>query len=324
MLLLNEENVNQVLTMKDAMEVIETSLILQDKGDYIQPDRTFNEVKENSNFGLMPCFTNECIGLKVTATFPDNRESPDNIPVTQGMVMINDIHSGEFLSAMNGTLLTAVKTGAVSGTAIKYLKNDAESVGLVGTGLQGLYQLTAATEAAPIKQIYLYNRSKDKINEFIKEFKELIEEKEIEIVPVESIEALVDASEIIITATTSSTPVLPGDLNYNHKLIVAVGAYKPHMREIPEEIFKAANELYVDSPDGKRETGDIMDPLTEGWVDRGRIIPISDLVSSKHTHESDEAPIVFKNVNMALYDTMIAYFVYQEAKKQGIGTTFDF
>ena len=309
--------------MKDAMTVIEKALELQVTGEYIQPERTFSEVKLNSNFGLMPCFINECIGLKVTATFLDNRDLPGDIPVTQGMIIINDINTGEFLAEMNGTYLTAVKTGAVSGVGIKYLKNNATSVGLVGTGLQGLYQLIAAMEGAPIEHIYLYNRNINKVEAFVHQFKQMTD-RDVSITVADTVNYLVEKSEVIITATTSLDPVLPSSSNYANKLIVAVGAYKPYMREIPEEIFKEAGILYVDSLDGKKETGDINDPLTKGWITDSMVIPISNIVSNEHIPKKNEAPLVFKNVNMALFDTMIAYRVYTEAKKHGIGTEFDF
>src|SRR5699024_5335905 len=121
-------------------------------------------------------------------------------------------------------------------------------------------QLIAAMEGAPIEHIYLYNRNINKVEAFVHQFKQMTD-RDVSITVADTVNYLVEKSEVIITATTSLDPVLPSSSNYANKLIVAVGAYKPYMREIPEEIFKEAGILYVDSLDGKKETGDINDPL---------------------------------------------------------------
>lgn len=109
---------------------------------------------------------------------------------------------------------------AVSGVAMRHFKKDAKRVGLIGTGLQGLYQLIAAQSSTSVKTIYLCNRSAQKIESFIQRF-QTIASNGIEIIPVTDKKDLIRNSEIIITATTSVSPVLPDDEElYQNKLIV--------------------------------------------------------------------------------------------------------
>src|SRR5699024_10092275 len=101
----------------------------------------------------------------------------------------------------------------------------AKSIGLVGTGLQGIYQLMAAIATTNVETIYLYNRTPEKIKAFVDEFKSLTD-SDVVLVPVFDLRELINRSEIVITATTSLSPVLPDEKIYDGKLIVAVGSYK--------------------------------------------------------------------------------------------------
>jgi ornithine cyclodeaminase len=234
-------------------------------------------------------------------------------------VLINDRETGDPLSIINGTILTAIKTAAVSGVAMRHLRKNAETVGLVGTGLQGLYQLIAAQSSTSVKRFYLYNRSPEKIESFIQKFRS-ISNKEAEIIPVADKSELVRNSEIIITATTSVSPVLPDDTElYKNKLVVGVGSYKSNMRELPQTLFEQADYYYIDSEQGKVECGDIIDPLEKGWVKDHQVILLSDLLSGKTQAPRNGSLILFKTVNMALFDASIGNYVYKKAKKTGIG-----
>ena len=322
MLLLSGADVEKSMVMEEAIGVIEDALIKYDQNQYMMPDRTFSQVKDDDTLLIMPCFVDDCIGLKVVTSYPSNKSTSS--PVTQGLVMINNLKTGDPLALINGTILTAIKTAAVSGVGIKYLKNKAETVGLVGTGLQGLYQLLAAEAVTPVKTIYLYNRSPEKIRSFIDKYR-YISKSNTEIIVVSDLLELINKSEVIITATTSVTPVLPDDDSvYENKLVIGVGSYKSNMRELPQKLFERANYYFIDSEKGKEECGDIIDPIKNGWVQEEQVILLSDLITGKMKSESiqNNCPIIFKTVNMALFDACIGNFVYKKAKSMELGQEF--
>ena len=322
MLLLSEKDVKNSLSMNEAINVMENALFKYASQDFVQPDRTFTTVKDENTFMLMPCFVDDCIGLKVVTTYPTNRGT--NSPVTQGVVFINDIETGDPLALINGTFLTTIKTGAVSGVAMRHFKKDAKSVGLIGTGLQGFYQLIAAQSATSVEKIYLYDRSPESIQSFIEKFQE-VSKNDVEIIAVTEKEELIRNSEIIITATTSPSPVLPEDNGelYKNKLVIGVGSYKTHMRELPQTLFEQADYYYIDSEQGKLEVGDIIDPIKNGWVKEEQVVLLSDVLAGKKQAPETDNPIVFKTISMALFDAVIGNYVYKKAKELGIGQQFD-
>lgn len=308
--------------MKEAIDVIERALEIYDNNQYIQPKRSYSKVYDDNYYGLMSAFVEDHIGLKVVTAFSSNGKNNSKLPVTQAMMVLNDIHDGRFLSVMNATLLTAIKTGAVSGAAIRHFEPNTKNIGLVGTGLQGFYQLIAAVEAADIENIYLYNRTPSKVEKFTNDLRAVFDD-DINIVALDTVEEVVDSAEIIVTATTSSIPVLPNDVNYDNKLVVAVGSFNEEMRELPENLFKRADEIYIDSLDGKKESGDVIDPIKNGWIESDAVIPVSSIVTGRHKHNDSGAPVIFKNISMALFDTMIAEYTYRKTVELGEGTTFD-
>ncbi|MFC2947649.1 ornithine cyclodeaminase family protein [Virgibacillus sediminis] len=322
MLILSENDVKQSLSMREAIDVMEQAFITYAKQDFIMPDRIFSQVKEEDTFLLMPCYVDDCIGLKAVTSFPSNNERSE--PVTQGVIMINDRETGTPIGLMDGTLLTAIKTAAVSGVAMRYFKKEATTIGLIGTGLQGLYQLLAAIESTEAEKIYVYNRTPEKIEPFKKEFHKLTNQT-VEVVTSDTVEQLIHNSEIIITATTSLSPVIPNDATlYKGKLVVGVGSYKENMRELPEELFKSAAYYVIDSEDGKRECGDIIDPIQSGWVENKNIVLLSDLIIGNRNYEpSSEEPIIFKTVSMALFDALIGNYVYKKAQEQNVGVVVE-
>ena len=318
LLILSEKDVNQSLSMSEAIDVMEQAFITYAKQDFIMPERIFSKVKEEDTLLLMPCYVDDCIGLKVATSFPSNRGSDE--PVTQGVIMINDRETGKPLSMMNGTLLTAIKTAAVSGVAMRYFKKEATTIGLIGTGQQGLYQLLAAIESTKVEKIYVYNRTPEKIASFHEDFSKLLN-RSIEVIAINDVKQLVQKSEVIITATTSLSPVIPNDTSlYKGKLVIGVGSFKENMRELPEEIFKSAPYYVIDSEDGKNECGDIIDPIQNGWIEEDRVLLLSDLlIGNKKYVPTSEEPIVFKTVSMALFDALIGNYVYKKAQKKNVG-----
>ena len=321
MLLLSENDIKNSLSMNEAIGVIEEAFHKYAEQNFVQPDRIFSTVKNENTLLLMPCFVDDCIGLKVVTAYPSNRGTSS--PVTQGLVLIHDIETGDSLALLNGTFLTTLKTGAVTGVAMRHFKKDAKTVGLVGTGLQGYYQLIAAQEATSVETVYLYNRSPEAVASFIQKFRTV--SKDIEIIAVTVIEDLIRNSEIIITATTSVSPVLPEDMGelYKNKLIIGVGSYKSNMRELPQSLFEQADCYYIDSEQGKTECGDIIDPLKNGWVKENQVVLLSDVLAGNRQVPQNENPIVFKTVSMALFDAYIGNTVYKKAKELGIGQSFE-
>ncbi|OQO99464.1 ornithine cyclodeaminase family protein [Geobacillus sp. 44B] len=310
MLVLDEKAMLETVSMKDVMEAMKRAYCLYENKQYEMPLRTQLQDNENT-FLLMPSIAHQSFSLKIVSVFPNNRQHP----VTQGMVILIDRQTGSAKALLNGTVLTGLRTGAIGGLAVDYLSPaDVKTVGLIGTGYQGLYQLLAVCTIRSIDRIYLYNRTSSKYPAFIAALKNRLP-SEVEIHIAAQPLDLVQQSDIIITATTSSTPVLPDETNiWNGKLIVGIGSYQPHMREFPDALYKNATCIFVDTLDAIKESGDIRYPMERSWLTELQMIAFSKVVTNKvnHTFQSD-CPTIFKSTGMALFDLVVAEMMYERA-----------
>ncbi|MTT31812.1 ornithine cyclodeaminase family protein [Terrilactibacillus sp. BCM23-1] len=321
MIFLSEQDILSAVTIQEMMDTMELAYLAYENQAYLMPIRTQVSNQESDSLLFMPCFSKDAFGSKIVTVFPNN--SIKKMPTTQGLMILNDSQTGEVLSIMNGTSLTALRTGALGGVAIRYLGHPkAKSIGLIGTGMQGKYQLMAALAARDISDIYLYNRTQEKLFDFIEDLKQHIK-KEIHIHPVENQSELISQSDIIITATTSSTPVLPDDKDLlRHKLFIGIGSYQPSMQEFPKAIYNLIDHLYIDTKDAIKESGDIINPISDGLIERDQIIPFSKRVAGKQIVTDEEAEhqtFAFKSVGMALFDVFAAEKIYKNAIGQKLG-----
>ncbi|HWI48237.1 MAG TPA: ornithine cyclodeaminase family protein, partial [Rummeliibacillus sp.] len=133
--------------------------------------------------------------------------------------------------------------------------------------------------------------------------------------------ALVEQADIIITATTSNSPVLPTIQNaFNGKLIIGIGSYQPQMREFSESIYTNLEFLYVDTLDAIHESGDVIDPIQHNWLEESQVISFSKVITQKIKPTfSEHRPTVFKSTGMALFDLVVANVIYKKALNLQIG-----
>ncbi|KAB7704781.1 ornithine cyclodeaminase family protein [Bacillus aerolatus] len=321
MLILNEKSMQQAAGMANVIEAVELAYKLYDEEQFQMDARTHMSHNENTLL-LMPCAANQSLGTKIVTVFPNNKDHP----VTQGLMILTDGTNGETKAILNGTYLTGLRTGALGGLAARYLAPaGSASAGLIGTGAQGFYQLLAVCLERKIQDIYLYNRTQEKAAAFAKDIQAHLP-PHINIHIMNQPDEVVTHSNIIIAATTSEAPVLPNQPDiYNGKLVIGVGSFQPHMRELPESLFKQADHLFIDTLDAIHETGDVIDPIKNRWLVESQLIPFSSVVTGKVKPDiSMEKPLIFKSTGMALFDVVAARAIYEKAAQQSIGQEIDF
>ena len=126
MLFLSEQEMWQSITLEDVMDAIEDAYAIHKSGNYKMPDR-FIAQRDKNMMLYMPCFLDSVIGTKMLSEFPDN--SSLGIPYLNGLMILNNAKTGLPKAIMNGSVLTAMRTGAVGGVALRYLApEDAASV----------------------------------------------------------------------------------------------------------------------------------------------------------------------------------------------------
>ncbi|MGZ2369932.1 ornithine cyclodeaminase family protein [Ancylomarina sp. YFZ004] len=318
MLILNQKEIWSALSFEEALTAMEEAFQLFEAGDFHMPDRMHAHHGDNTLL-LMPCFTDQFFGTKLVSVNPENQKR--NLPSIYGSMILNDGKSGEALALMNGAALTAFRTGAVGGIGIKYTTpKNTDSVGIIGTGVQGYTQALFACKVRPIKKLYVFDTQQKKANEFIDRLQ--VELPNVQFESCISNRELVEKSQIIITTTTSKQAVIPDDAELlKGKHFIGIGSYIPDMHEFPAQLYPLLDKLYVDTPFAKEETGDVATALKESLIDESQVTPISKLVTlGKPTNENTS---LFKSVGMALFDVVMAQKIYTRALELNIGTKIE-
>lgn len=314
MLYLNKNDMMKAISMKDVIDAIDTAYEIYQSKQFQMPTR-MQVTDEDNTLLLMPCFTKDAIDTKLITSFPNNT----NHPVLHGLVILNSQENGEIMAIIDGSFMTAFRTGAIGGSAIRHLaKNDAATLAIIGTGAQGLYQAVAACTERSITDIYLYNRTLEKIPPFIASLQQMIDGR-IKIHATDSAKEAITHAGIIITATTSREPVLPDIPELlTSKLIIGIGSFQPDMREFPRSLYQLVDTIFVDTEDAVAESGDIAIPLEKNWMNLESVQNMASFTNSKKQIQ-DGKTIVFKSTGMALFDIVVTNLVYQRALKKGIG-----
>jgi len=320
MLIINKQVLEQTVQLADIVKAVEQAFILAEQGGFTLPERTHLGYDENVLL-IMPCLKADAFSTKLVTIYPDN--AAKGKPVTMGNLLLNDAATGEALALINGTYLTAMRTGALGALSAKYLSpEDSNTCGLVGAGMQGLYQVLALATVRPLREVYIYDANLAQAEKFAAQLAARAPELSCRIV--ENSKELVEASQIVICATTSTKPVLPDDPSlFVGKHIIGIGSYQPHVREFSDAALMATLQstggVYIDTSHALAETGDLIIPLAQGSLQENQIRLFSQLVVNGGNPELYKQTTLFKSVGSALFDLCAAQMVYQQVKVVGAG-----
>jgi len=320
-LFLSRKDVEAALTMEDSIEAVEKAFAEHGRGSVNMPLRSVIRLEKNKGSTLfMPAHIEAmgAIGIKVVSVYPDN-PSKYNLPTILGVVLLTDAKNGDILAIMDGAYLTAMRTGAASGVATKHIaRKNATVVGVIGTGVQGRTQVTAVTKVRTIEKVKAYDVARDRCELFCKQ---VSKELGVEVIPVDSAEKAVRGSDVVITASTSKTPILKGDWLDEGTHVNAIGSHTPDARELDATAIKRA-KVVVDSREAAlKEAGDLMIPISEGLITPDHICAELGevLTGRKAARTTDKDITIFKSQGLAIQDISTASKVYELATKKRIG-----
>lgn len=295
-MLLDEVAIRPLLRMEDVIPVMEKALAAFSSGTVVQPVRTMLPVADHRGFlAVMPAYTGEALGAKLVAFYPHNTGTHTHHAVIQ----LFRPESGEPLVAMGGRLITEVRTAAVSAVATRYLAQpEVHVLAILGSGVQARSHLEALRLVRNFSEVRVWSPRNAQV--FAREFG---------IGEAASAEEAVRGADVIVTATSSETPVLRGEWLSSGTHINAVGAPRPNWRELDDEVLRRAR-LFVDSLEAAgQESGDVI----AAGMDRviGEIgTVVNGTVPGRRS--ADEIT-VFKSLGMAVEDVATADLVYRKA-----------
>lgn len=260
----------------------------------------------------------EALGLKVVTVAPHNKKIGKK--TINGIVMLSDFQTGEPLALLEGSYLTMIRTGALSGVATKHLaRHNAKNLCIIGTGEQAKGIAEAVLAVRDIEKIILYNRTEEKAYAFAQYIQEKFNKPAY--VYSNANEAISEA-DIIVTTTNASTPVFTETLQKGVH-VNAVGSFRPSMQELPSHAIANATKVVVESKEAAlEETGDLQVPIKEGLFEASDIhAELGQIISGeKAGRENDEEITIFKSVGLAVVDIIVAKYLYEKALENGMGT----
>lgn len=326
-LLLSRKDVESVLGMDDCMRAVEAAFGELARGTSIMPQRAVIRVADHKGLFLgMPAYIGgdtDALGMKLVTVYPDN-PSKKNLPTILGTLLLCDSTTGQVVSVMDAGYLTAVRTGAASGVATRFLaREDSKTCVTFGAGGQARKQLEACHIVRPFEKIFVVDINHDLRDGFAGEMATLLG---CECVPTDDVKSAVEQSDMIITASSSHDPVFDGDWIQPGTHINNIGSHTPDARELDTTTVKRSKFVADLKEANLAEAGDLLIPISEGAVTEDHVYAnLGDLVTGeKPGRENTEEITLFKSCGLAVQDVATATVVYKSALEKGVGTNFDF
>jgi alanine dehydrogenase len=294
---LDETAVSGMLRMQEVIPAMERALADFSSGKVVQPVRTMLPVAEHEGFlGLMPAYTGAALGTKLVAFYPHNTD----VPTHHATILLFRPETGEPLATMDGRLITEVRTAAVSAVATEYLaRPDASVLAILGSGVQARSHLEALRLVRDFREVRVWSPRRAAA---------FAEEHGVRAAA--SAEEAVRGADVVVTATTSPTPVLSGEWLAPGVHINALGAPRPDWRELDDEVLRRAR-VYVDSREAAlKESGDVI-AAGEIFAEVGEVA-----AGTKPGRRSAEEITLFKSLGLAVEDVATAELVYRKALEE--------
>ena len=295
------------LTMPVCIDLMRTAFRELEEGRYTQPLRSIAILPGGEKFGFMPAYLGDCFGAKVLSAFPQNAGT--DYPSHIGYVMLFESQHGSFLGMADASVITEVRTGAVSGVATDLLaRPDAHRLAVIGAGAQARSHLAAMTAVRDIRSVSVYDRVPAAAQRYCQE---MGAQYGIPVQAASSVREAVEGADIVCTVTPSPEPYLEADWIAPGTHINAVGAFTPNTREVTSRLVARAR-LFADQVEAmKKECGEYLIPLQEGLIGPEHIVgSLGDVLLGRVPgRTSAEEITLFDALGLAVEDVACASFL---------------
>jgi len=319
-IILSQQEVRSCLPMSDAIKAVTDAYKAFALGQVEMPQvqhldvakyRGEVDIKSGAaeNFGL--------IGTKIASGYYDNPKL--GLPPGFAVIILLDLKTSMPLAIMDGSYVTAVRTGAAGAVAASVLaRKDAKRVGVIGSGTQGRMQVLALNEIFPLEQVKVFNINKVNSEKYVVEMSERLG---IDVQAVDTAQIAVSNVDIVVTAVPSKKPMIMDEWIEDGMHINAFGADGPGKQELDPNIMKRAKKIVVDSLKQCRVIGETQHALAQGLIQESDIhAEIGEILLGKKVgRETEEEVTLFDSTGLAVQDIAAANVVYQLAKQKEMG-----
>jgi ornithine cyclodeaminase/alanine dehydrogenase-like protein (mu-crystallin family) len=290
---LPEETVRSLLTYEELIPAVERALLSLSAGRIQQPVRSIQWVPEhNGVFAQMPAVDGELMGVKLVTFYEGNR----NLPTHQATIQLFSATTGEPLVAMDGRLITEMRTAAVSAVATRWLaRADARVLAILGSGVQARSHAEALSLVREFREVRVWSRTAEHARRFA---------EELGLTMMPTAEAAVRGADVVVSATATHEPLVPGAWLAEQALVCAVGAVGPHKRELDDAALAA--DIVVESREAAmKESGDLIGAGAVVTAELGEVLAGASLPGRGRW-------TIFKSLGVAATDLAAARVVWEK------------
>lgn len=295
--ILDAEETASRLPYPELADSIREIALAMNSGELQAPPRLVLSLSEGGVLLVMPASDQEISITKLVTVHPDNPGR--GLPTIQGEVVVMKAATGERLGILEGSVVTARRTAALSMLAARELAPRPDGPLLVvGAGTQGRSHLEAFREGLGVSKVFISSRTAYSATSSAEHARDLGMDAEA----VEHPQEVLDEVSLVVTATTSREPVLPDEVPHG-TFVAAVGSFEPEAAELPPALISSST-VFVDTMEGaKEEAGDLIQAMQAGafrWEDA------TALEDALRSSGRPEGTVVFKSVGHALWDLAAA------------------
>jgi N-[(2S)-2-amino-2-carboxyethyl]-L-glutamate dehydrogenase len=322
--LTHEEVIATGFDMPRFVETMEEHFRLYDEGQVNLPDKVVLDLDERDRgrINALPAHVGgdiDACGIKWVASFPGNPHK-HGIPRANAFIILNDAYTGVPLAVMDGTYISAMRTGAVTGVGVKYLAaKNAQTIAMIGCGLQARTQLMAIQAVLPtIAEVRCFDLHNDTAKNYARD---MHGRTGLNTRSVETADEAVEGADVIVTVTVGDEAIVKDRSVKEGSLFVHVGSYQ----EEEEAVVQHADKIIVDDWHSvhHRKT-----PILAKMVDEGSLsvddiyANLGEIVNRKKVGRANDRERIFLlPIGMGSEDVIAAYKIYQIAREKGIGQT---
>lgn len=224
--------------------------------------------------------------------------------------------TGVIQAIFAATYLSSLRTGAASGVAAKYLAPHLTgTLGLIGPGWQGSFQVAAIVHACPIREVLVFGRNPKRTREFIRQMASRFRVDFKESPVIEEVEAQAD---ILVLATDATSPLTDGDRLKSEVLVISMGANQPVKHEVSNQLIRRMDLVVTDDlPTAQTDSGDLIAACNAGLLRWEDVIPLESVVAQGGISPRPKK-IFFQSNGIADEDLAVARYVLGEIRRKGL------
>ncbi|MFW9805699.1 MAG: ornithine cyclodeaminase family protein [Candidatus Thorarchaeota archaeon] len=323
-IILTQSEVQACLSMKEAIKAVKVAYSAFAQGRVQMPSVQHLDIHQyNGEVDVKSGFVEDfgLMGTKISSGFYENHKK--GLPPGIAVIILLDLETSMPLAIMDGSHITAYRTGAAGAVAAEVLaRKDSKRVGIVGTGTQGRMQLLALKELFDIQDVKVWNIERNSAEKYRDE---MTKKLSVDIQVVETPNDVVSQADILVTVTPSRKALVSADVIHEGLHINAIGADGPGKQELDPLIMTRASRIVVDSLAQCREIGEIQHALRKGLISESRIHgEIGEIINgTKAGRESADEITIFDSTGLSAQDIAAAKIVYETAKERGLGKKID-